>query len=73
MCVRRTGIAWVEIYIVYLFRQFYVSPSTDRMAFAHVFHRGTPGVRSLQAVKSPHEIKTVGSDSGLKKEINLTS
>ena len=30
-------------------RQFYVSPSTDCTAFAHVFHRGTPGVRSLQA------------------------
>ena len=48
-CVRRTGIAWVEFYIAYLFRQFYVYPSTERTAFAHVFHRGTPGVRSLQA------------------------
>ena len=50
-CVRRTGITWVEIYIVYLFRQFYVFPSPERTAFAHVFHRGTPGVRSLQAEK----------------------
>ena len=35
-CVRRTGIAWVEIYIAYLFCQFYVYPSTDRTAFANV-------------------------------------
>ena len=48
-CVRRTDIAWIEIYIAYLFRQFYVYPSTDRTAFAHVHRRGTPGVRSLQA------------------------
>ena len=29
-------------------RQFYDYPSTVRTSFARVFHRGTPGVRSLQ-------------------------
>ena len=28
-------------------RQFYVHPSTDRISFAQVIRRGTPGVRSL--------------------------
>ena len=40
-CVRRTGTAWVKIYIAYLFRQFYVYPSTDRTSFARVSHLET--------------------------------
>ena len=50
---------------VIFIRQFHVSPSTVRTAFAHVFHRGTPGVRSLQAENFPHKSKTVGSGIGL--------
>ena len=38
VCVRRTDDARIEIYIVYLFRKFYVSPSPDRTAHSHVFH-----------------------------------
>ena len=45
---RRTGIAWIEIFCCVFFRQYHVYPSTDRTAHAHVSHRGTPGVRSLQ-------------------------
>ena len=33
---------------VIFIRQFYDYPSPDRTSFARVFHRGTPGVRSLQ-------------------------
>ena len=59
VCVRRTDDAWVKIYIVYLFRQFYVSPSTDRTAYSHVFHRGTtrdkPNLLKRQKVGSDSE------------------
>ena len=34
-------------------RHFYIYPSTVRTAFARVFHRGTPGVRSLQEAALP--------------------
>ena len=49
-------------------RYFFVSRSTDRTAHAHVSHRGTPGVRSLQAEKQytkPDRLirQKVGSDS----------
>ena len=53
--VRRMCIAWVEIFMPCNFHSsIYVYPSTERTSFAHVFHRGTPGVRSLQAETCPH-------------------
>ena len=61
-CVRQTGIAWIEIYVAYLFRQFYDYPSPDRTAFAHVFHRGTPGVRSLQAERTMHNTRPLDTE-----------
>ena len=60
VCVRRTDDARIEIYIVYLFRKFYVSPSPDRTAHSHVFH-----LRTNQ--------KQSAATAVCKKEISLTA
>ena len=50
-----------------MFRKFYVSPSPDRTAFARVFRRGTPGVRSLPAERRNDGVSVRGEERSRKR------